>query len=54
MFLVVLILWNSPPDLKDLVFGFSVQFLVILVSCLDILYTPNLLLSFQKIGRLRV
>lgn len=30
MFLIVSVLWSAPPDLRDIVFGFSIQFLVIL------------------------
>jgi len=30
MFLVVSVLWSAPPDLRDIVFGFGLQFLVIL------------------------
>lgn len=30
MFLIVSVLWSAPPDLKDIVFGFCLQFLVIL------------------------
>lgn len=32
MFIVVATLWVAPPDLRDIIYGFSVQFLVILVG----------------------
>ena len=41
MFLILLILWNSPPDLKDIIFGFSVQFMIIVVSLALFLCKPG-------------
>lgn len=46
MFLILLILWNSPPDLKDIIFGFAVQFMIIVVSLVLLLSKSGDILNF--------